>query len=197
MSSSIDGLVRKDRYEVPVNAIREAIVNAVVHREYMLDGCSIFVRIFDDRIEIESPGLPLGLDIADVESGRSVIRNQTIASVFKAISFIERYGTGIRRMLNECKKYGVNAPEFTENGEFLKVTFRRKTKSSAHTYPEPVLNEVLDIISNTPQISQTELAARTGYSVSKVKRIIITLQDENRITRKGSNRSGMWVINDA
>ena len=65
MGSRIQGLVREDFYEVPEVAIREAIVNAVVHREYMMEDSSIFVKVFDDRIEIESPGLPLGLDVHD------------------------------------------------------------------------------------------------------------------------------------
>ncbi len=195
MKSDIDGLVRIDHYEIPLNAIREAIINAVVHREYMLEGCSIFIRVFNDRVEIESPGLPLGLDMNDLESGRSVIRNQTIASVFKAIGFIERYGTGIRRMIDECKKNGVKEPEFKENGEFLRVTFRRNSKQSKHTYSELVLDRVLNLIIENPEITQVSMAKETGYSVSKVKRILHTLQDEGKITRDGNNRSGIWYIN--
>lgn len=95
MSSTIDGLKRQDRYEIPIEALREAVVNAVVHRDYLMSSASIIIRIFDDRVEIDSPGLPLGFDVTDPESGRSVIRNQVIASVFEVIGFIERYGTGI------------------------------------------------------------------------------------------------------
>lgn len=88
IGSRIQGLVREDFYEVPEVAIREAIVNAVVHREYMMEDSSIFVKVFDDRIEIESPGLPLGLDVHDIMSGRSKIRNQALASVFKTMGLI-------------------------------------------------------------------------------------------------------------
>lgn len=75
MSSTIDGLKRQDRYEIPIEALREAVVNAVVHRDYLMSSASIIIRIFDDRVEIDSPGLPLGFDVTDPESGRSVIRN--------------------------------------------------------------------------------------------------------------------------
>lgn len=79
MSSEISGLVRKDVYEIPETAIREAIVNAVVHRDYSMQTRSIFVRIFRDCVEIESPGLLL-IDLSEIGTGRS----DQIDRVFKA-----------------------------------------------------------------------------------------------------------------
>lgn len=133
MHSKIDGLVSGDYYEIPKNALRGAIANTVPHREYQMTDSSIFIKVFDDRIEIESPGLPLGLNMYNVVSGCSMIRNQAIAYVFKAIGFIERYGTGIHRMIAECEQNNVPRPKFTTDDEFFKVTFFRleaqKTKA--------------------------------------------------------------------
>ncbi|WP_341876627.1 ATP-binding protein [Defluviitalea saccharophila] len=95
----IEDLQRKDTYEIPIVAIREAIVNAVVHRDYSISGSDVTVAIFDDRIEITSPGvLPKSLSIEDIKKGRSEIRNRVLARVFKEMNLIEQWGTGIQRI---------------------------------------------------------------------------------------------------
>ena len=194
MSSKIKGLKREDRYEMPIEAIREAVVNAVVHREYQLSSASIIIRIFDDRVEIESPGLPLGFDITDPTSGRSMIRNQVIASVFKVIGFIERFGTGIPRMFDACEVNGNNPPVFSENGQLFKVTFSRvpmvRTSLGSRT------DAILVAIASDPTSTQKSLSETTGIPVSSVKRILTDLKDKGVIKRKGSDRKGEWIINN-
>lgn len=93
-----------------------------------MDDCSIFVKVFDDRVDIESPGMPLGLDVHDAMSGRSRIRNQALALVFKAMGLIERYGSGVRRMVDACLSAGLPAPEFIEDRDYLEFC------SHAHAY---------------------------------------------------------------
>lgn len=99
VGARIEGLVREDVYEIPLDAIRETIVNAIIHRDYLLEGGSITVFIYDDRVEVESPGQPLGINPDDILSGRSVVRNEVIAKVFKSTGLFESYGTGIRRIV--------------------------------------------------------------------------------------------------
>ena len=124
LSGKLNGIQRVDLYAVPLEAIREAIINAVVHRDYSISGSDIKFAIFDDRIEITSPGqLPRSLEIDDLESGSSEIRNKVIARFFREIKFIEQWGTGIIKMMDYCCEAGLRSPEIKENGLFLKVIF--------------------------------------------------------------------------
>ena len=118
----IKGLQRIDEYDIPIVAIREAIANAVVHRDYSISGSDIKFAIFDDRVEITSPGsLPKTLDVDDIKMGRSEIRNKVIARFFKEIGFIEEWGTGIKRIISSCSAMNLKEPQFIETGMFFKV----------------------------------------------------------------------------
>ena len=129
-SGKIKGLQRDDQYDVPVEAIREAVVNAVVHRDYSITGADIKFAVFDDRIEITSPGaLPKSLGVEDLLTGRSEIRNRVIARFFKEIKFIEQWGTGVGRIVQSCQKQGLKTPEFIERGLFFKVILHKTKKS--------------------------------------------------------------------
>lgn len=194
MSSRIDGLKRQDRYEIPIEAIREAVVNAVVHREYLMSSASIIIRIFDDRLEIDSPGLPLGFDIADPTSGCSMIRNQVIASVFKVIGFIERYGTGIPRMIDSCASNGNKPPIFSEDGQWFRVTFPRV--QVARTGERSREDLVLAAIASDSSITQKKMIESTGIPSTSLKRILNDLKKRGVMTYTGSGRSGEWIIND-
>ncbi|CAN2043396.1 ATP-dependent DNA helicase [Candidatus Magnetomoraceae bacterium gMMP-13] len=126
-SGKVVGLQRIDRYEVPLEAIREALVNAVVHRDYSISGSDIKFAIFDDRIEIISPGaLPRSLELEDILAGRSEIRNHVIARFFKEINFIEQWGTGIKKMIRLCREAGLKKPKMRESGLFFQVVFYKK-----------------------------------------------------------------------
>jgi ATP-dependent DNA helicase RecG len=146
-SGKVVGLRRIDRCEVPLEVIREALVNAIVHRDYSISGSDIKFAIFDDRIEITSPGtLPMSLEIDDIVAGRSEIRNKVIARFFKEIEFIEQWGNGIGKMIRLLVEHGLKEPEFRESGRFFKVTIyktadekkapRYRKKNSAKVTPE-------------------------------------------------------------
>ena len=194
MSSEISGLVRKDSYEIPEAAIREAIVNAVVHRDYSMQSCSIFVRVFGDRVEIESPGLLL-IDLSEIGTGRSEIRNQAIASVFKAMGFIERYGKGTHRMIELCKEQGCRPPMFRENGEFFKVVFSRPVQTH-HATEKDDAAIIIRCILEDPSITQPQIAQVTGISLPMVKKIMARLRENGTISRSGSRKTGVWIVND-
>lgn len=119
----IKSLIRKDIPEYPPDALREAITNAVMHRNWYIEGANVFVEIYPDRIEISNPGgLPQILSLGDL-GRRSVRRNPLIADLFHRINFIEKAGTGIERMRNEMRTQGCPEPEFDANG-FFAVTLR-------------------------------------------------------------------------
>ena len=127
LNAEISGLQRNDRYEIPEVAIREAIVNAIVHRDYSNSGRDVKVAVYDDRIEVVSPGpLPNGLTNDEILNGRSEIRNRVIARVFKELGYIEQWGSGISRMKSLCLMEKLREPLIEETGSFVGVRFYRK-----------------------------------------------------------------------
>ena len=132
LGAEIKGLIRTEAYELPVEAIREAIVNAVTHRNY-LDKACIQVAVYDDRVEITSPGMLYGgLTIEQIKEGGSKIRNRCIAEVFSRMRIIESWGTGIKRMIASCREYGVEEPEILELGDSIRVNLYRPSYKKVH-----------------------------------------------------------------
>ena len=113
---------RLDRWTVPLVALREAIINAIVHADYAERGAPIRLAVFDDRIEVENPGiLPLGLTIEDIRKGVSKLRNRVIGRVFHELGLIEQWGSGIQRMTAACQEAGLPAPVLEEIGTHFRV----------------------------------------------------------------------------
>lgn len=114
---------REERWNVPPVAIREAIVNALVHADYAQRGAPIRLAIYDDRIEIENPGLlPFGLTLDDLPRGISKLRNRVIGRVFHALGLVEQWGSGIQRMMTACRDAGLAPPALEEIGARFRVT---------------------------------------------------------------------------
>ncbi len=125
LGATIDGIVRKDKYELPPESIREAIINSVCHRCYLDHSC-VQIAIYDNRVEITSPGMLYGgLTVEQAISGRSKIRNVCIAEIFSRMGIIEQWGTGLQRMIRGCREYGVQEPEFVDMGDAFRVIFYR------------------------------------------------------------------------
>jgi ATP-dependent DNA helicase RecG len=118
----IESLRREEIPGYPMAAVREAVTNAVMHRDWFIDGANVFVEIYTDRTEVSSPGgLPKGMLPSDL-GRKSVRRNALIADMFHRISFIEKAGTGIKRMRDEARTRGCPEPVF-ENGGFFTAIF--------------------------------------------------------------------------
>lgn len=99
----IAGMKREDIPAYPVAAVREILVNAVSHCDYSLAGMRVMIAVFNDRMEIQSPGtLPLGMTIDDFKAGLSRIRNRVIARVFRELGLMEEWGSGYRRVADSC-----------------------------------------------------------------------------------------------
>lgn len=114
---------RVDIPEYPFEAIREALVNAMAHRDYFRTGATVRVLIFDDRIEVDNPGglLP-GLDINHLE-GIHETRNHLICDIFHQTKDMEKYGTGIGKMKRWMREHGLGTPVFAQKGDFFQVAF--------------------------------------------------------------------------
>lgn len=162
VGARIEGWKRIDLPEYPIEALREAVVNAVIHRDYSKMGESIRVFYYIDRVEIHSPGLLLpGIKVEQMERGevQSKLRNSVLAGLLRDIpGYMERIGSGIRLMLNATKRMGLPAPQFREMGEFI-VTFRKAPLDSSQSDSLPLEENkpqqlVLDVLPvTTPQFS--------------------------------------------
>jgi ATP-dependent DNA helicase RecG len=119
-------LERQDVPLYPPLALREALVNALCHRDYTIAGGAIYVAIFDDRLEIASSGLlPPGITVADLKKEhRSLLRNPFIAGVFYRRGLIEQWGRGTQKIVNWCVAAGQPEPEFEEQVGDVVVRFR-------------------------------------------------------------------------
>ena len=113
---------RRDIWSIPLEPLREAVINALVHADWSQRGGPVRVAFFDDRIEVENPGiLPPGITVEDMKQGVSKIRNPVIARVFRELNLIEQWGSGVPRIFRETKKSGFPEPSITELG--LRVRF--------------------------------------------------------------------------
>lgn len=121
--AEIGRVQRIEKPEYPVEAVREAVINAIVHTDYAISGMNMRVAVFDDRIEITNPGfLPFGLTLDAALAGASKLRNRVIGRVFLELKLIEQWGTGLSRIISACKAHGLQPPLFEELGTTFRVT---------------------------------------------------------------------------
>lgn len=218
LGSRIEGIARQDYYELPVKTIREMISNAVCHRSYLSPG-KIQVALFDDRLEVTSPGmLDSEITIEKMKSGLSKIRNRGIAAAFSYMNIIEAWGSGIPKIFREAKEYGLREPKLIDMGSDFRINLYRKkavtdqngvidprkrdtetdtndTKTDTNdTKMDPNEEAVLTILQRNPKTTQKELCMKLGVSIATVKRLTDTLQKKGRLYREGSRRNGYWII---
>jgi ATP-dependent DNA helicase RecG len=146
VGARMEGFKRIDIPEYSLEVLREAVINAVVHRDYSKRGESVRVFCYPDRVEIHSPGLLLpGITVEQMERGevQSKLRNPVLAGLLKDIpGYMERLGSGIRFMLDETKQMGLPGPQFREMGEFI-VTFQKAPALLSPPQPVPYKEETL------------------------------------------------------
>ena len=133
LGATIVGIYRQDVYEIPPDAIRELIINAMVHRSY-LDHGTIQVAVYDNRLEITSPGkLPMGQTMERMKEGYSKIRNEALAHAFAYMNLIEHWGSGIPRIIDKVKAAGLREPEFIGGEVDLRINiYRGQVKTKDH-----------------------------------------------------------------
>src|SRR6266566_5133489 len=146
VGARMEGFKRIDIPEYSLEVLREALINAIVHRDYSKRGESVRVLCYPDRVEIHSPGLLLpGITVEQMERGevQSKLRNPVLAGLLKDIpGYMERLGSGIRFMLDETKHMGLPGPQFREMGEFI-VTFQKAPALLSPPRPAPYKEETL------------------------------------------------------
>ena len=221
LGARIDGLVRKEKYELPLEAIREMIINAHCHRNLLDESC-IQVAVYDDRLEVTSPGgLYNGLTYEEVMNGHSKIRNKAIANIFRQMGLVEAWGSGIKRILNAAKEYGLLEPKFQEFDNMFRVElFRdslpmtlenknigetsekhRRSIGEASEKQETVdFNstqlEILKLLMENNRLSAVKLAEKIGVASRNIENNIKKLKELDILVRHGSPKNGYWEVID-
>lgn len=204
--------------EYPERSIFEGLVNGLVHRDYLDMGSEVHIDIFDDRLEIYSPGgmydgtLIQDRDIDNVPSKR---RNPVVADIFSRLDYMERRGSGFKKIMQayevEPNYTEDKKPVFYSNATEFRVilknlNFTDEVLNEKNEVLDEVLNEVLDsgrtemeikvikAILFSPRIKQKELAEQVGTSISTIQRTIKKLVKEGKIVRVNGKRDGYWKV---
>lgn len=200
MGMQIHGIYRQDVYELPTDSVRELIANAVAHRSYLESG-NIQVAIFDDRLEVTSPGMLLNnVSIKKMIEGYSKPRNPAIANAFAYMKIIEKWGTGIPRIFRECTEYGLPEPELIDFDGDFRVNMYRKSligEKQVTDVTEKVTGievKILELISNDPAITTSKLANMLSVTRKTISTHMKIMKKNNVIERIGSDRKGYWKI---
>jgi ATP-dependent DNA helicase RecG len=154
-------LQREDKPLIPPDAMREILVNALIHRDYSIAGGAVSLAIFDDRVEVWSAGrFPSGIT-PDMLTRKhlSVLRNPMIADVFYRAGLIEQWGRGTNRVAEMCRAAGIAEPLFQEIGPFAVVTFRVRVGTTAQVTPQVAPHVAPQV---TPQVASALQAAAQG-----------------------------------
>ncbi len=207
MGMTIKGMYRQDVYELPTDSIREMIANAVAHRSYLEPG-NIQVALFDDRLEVTSPGMLLNnVTISKMMAGYSKPRNPAIARAFAYMKIIEKWGTGIPRLFEVCEEYGLPKPELIDfDGDFRINMYRkretnietdRKTNTNTETNMKTnteTADRIMAIMKEHPGITVKKIAEQLGLSVGGVRYHVNKMKKDGLVKHIGSSKKGTWFI---
>jgi len=175
-SAEIGQVFRKDQWSIPGTAVREGIINAVVHSDYSQRGAPIRVSIFDDRLEIENPGiLPFGMTVEDMKQGVSKLRNRVIGRVFHKLRLIEQWGSGIQRISRACVDAGLRLPLFEEIGTRFRLTLYLGRAGSPQL--DETDREILNSLDEKAGRSTHDLSLAIGLSSRSTRTRLAKLVD--------------------
>jgi predicted HTH transcriptional regulator len=199
------GTGRLEMPDYPSEAVHEALVNALVHRDYMIQGSEIHVDMYDDRLEIVSPGgMPDGklIQNLNIEDVASIRRNPIICDIFSRLRLMERRGSGLRKIIDQYPEEAAPSFRSTEQSfivtlkhlNYGKVSMPLGTDDGIDNGIESNADKILNVISLDPKATQKQMSDATGMSVRTVARELKGLQEDGIIKRVGSDRAGHWEI---
>src|SRR3989344_8229303 len=192
----IKGLYRKEIPEYPIEAVRESILNAVMHRDYFEKGANVQIDIFDDRLTVTNIGGLIKPLTKEKLGTLAVRRNPLIADLFHIIHFVEKMGTGIKRIREECKKHGNINFEIETNGYFI-ARFKLKKnvlENVPENVPENRLDRIIRLMEENSKIAIPEIAKQLKVNEKTIKRDIEKLKESGKIKRIGPDKGGYWEI---
>ena len=196
LHAEIKGTERIERWEYPIEAIREAITNAICHRNYKISS-NVQIRVFDDRIEIWGCGpLPEPLTVEDLRKKHdSVLRNPLIGKCFFLIKYIEQWGTGTNRIIEWCQNYRLPEPAFEEIGGSFIVTIR-KYKISEEIMKGLSEEEkiIMNYLKTENKINRKMGMQLLGVSKSTLLRIFKSLEKKGLIKKEGKGKNIYYML---
>src|SRR3989344_1745020 len=177
---------REEILEIPEEALREAVVNALAHRDYNEKGANIQVDIFDDRVEISNPGGLVSAIKKEDFGKKSISRNPLLFSLFKTADLVEKVGSGVGRMRDAMRNVGLPAPVF-EFTSFFTVIFKRPPMPLGDKKQTGLVEKlvgglvesqkkIIKLIEENPYISKSELSKKVGISTTAIDKNILKLK---------------------
>ena len=187
----IQGVDRKKVEKIPEAAFREAVANALIHRAWDIEA-RIRILMFDDRIEIVSPGgLPSGITEEEYLAGKlSVLRNRNLANVFYRLGFVEIFGTGVMR-IKQLYEDGFSKPDFEVSENSIKIVLPNFEKDVDLTEDERI---VYKILSKNLMKSISEIAPYVPFGKSKTTQLLKSMGQKGIITVEGRGRGTKYII---
>jgi ATP-dependent DNA helicase RecG len=203
-------IFREDRFPVPLDALREILLNAVMHRDYSDYSGYVAIVVFDDRIEIQSHGLlPQGVTLEQLSGPhRSKLRNPLIAEAFHRTGAVEVWGRGTNRVIAMCEKHDAALPIFEERQGFLIVTFKtsmveggileegaqKGTQKGTQKSTQKTSDMILAVLAESPSATMAQMAEELGIHPSSVKKHLRNLKKQGRLRRIGPDKGGWWEV---
>ena len=190
--------------ELPKDALREAVVNAVCHRDYFEKGARVMVEIFDDRMDIVSPGGACKGITSDNFGTVSIARNSVVASMLYRADYIEQMGTGIMRMRNAAKEVNVPEPQFELSG-FFKVIFKRAEidssighQSAANRLQSVAATDrkraIISYLEEYKKGTSIDFVNIVGLSDGRVRALLREMVSDGLIEKVGKNRYTHYML---
>ena len=194
---------RQEIWELPLDAIKEALTNALCHRDYFDSGAKIMVQLYDDRLEISNPGGLLPYVAADF-GHRSRSRNPLIFRMFTRLHLVESVGTGIPRIARILSEDGFPPAEYKTEGFFTTILRKKKTssteqsdhgsgKSSVESSVKTSV-KIKEMMQSNPKVSLREIAEAIGISTRAIEKAVNKLTEEGEIDHKGPKKGGEWMV---
>lgn len=198
--STFDKLWRIDTRDYPEKALREALLNSIVHRDYSYSA-STLISIYKDRLEIVSVGgLMPGYELKDIKNGLSDTRNPNLANIFYRLKLIEAYGTGIKKIYDAYELSGCEPEIITTNNSFKIILPNINYKQNNNLYissPEMIYcdeNILLKYLNDNQSITRKEVETLTGLSQSSAGRILKKMVDEGKLIQFGGSRNIKYML---
>ena len=191
--AEIEGLHRVDKRDYPAEAVREALLNALVHRDYSFSD-STLVSIFDDRIEFVSiGGLVKGITFDDMMLGISVARNRNLANVFYRLTLVEAYGTGIPNILRSYERFAAK-PQIEVTDNAFKITLPNMNEASKKTLLSENEQAILDLFAKKEFIVRKDVEAALSVSQAMAVRLLKALLNRGEIRPVGGGKNIRYIL---
>ena len=196
-NSEITGLKRTDTREYPEIAIREALLNSIVHKEYSYSS-STLISVFDDKIEIVTiGGLTKGLNEDDIMLGVSILRNRNLANIFYRLKLIEAYGTGIPKIIESYNEYNVK-PKIEISSNAFKITLPNTLKEKSSSKLEKNLSDkeylIVNMLKENEYIKRTDIEKNLSISSSMAIKLLRNMVENSIIEKLGKGKNVIYRL---